>query len=254
MRQYNIFQAIYLSFYSKNLYRDVATNWGGKAFLYLLMIVALSWVLFTYQFQHSLNMIYAANADKLVAQMPVVTIKDGKISTPEERPYVIHDPETKQVFAVIDTTGKYTSLDEAKAEVLVTQTQIISRHNENQIRTTSLPNKLNMVIVPETVNAIVKRYLNFAWIFFFVIFVVAGYAYRLIQALIYSIIGKIFGVIAKVPLSYGQILQIAMVAITPVIVVATIFDFFAIQFAYQLLFYFILAMIYLFYGIVANRR
>ena len=41
MKQYNILQAIVMSFYSKNLYRDVAKNWGGKAFLYLFLFLKI---------------------------------------------------------------------------------------------------------------------------------------------------------------------------------------------------------------------
>lgn len=254
MKGYNVLQAIPMSFYSKNLYRDVATNWGGKALLYLLFLLALSWIGATIQMQHSLNEGYRGNADKVITQLPVVTIKDGKLSTPENRPYIITDPDNHEPLAIIDTTGQYTTLQQAKTKVLVTQTSIITQTEPNEIKTSQIPTTVSGVVNPQKINSYVKSYLGYAWIILFVVFVILAYIYRIIQALVYSVIGKIFSALSGSGLTYGQVVQIAMVAITPVIVFATIFQFFDIKFPYQILFYFVLAMIYLFYGILANKK
>ena len=71
--------------------------------------------------------------------------------------------------------------------------------------------------------------------------------------MIYAVLGKLFGSIFRVSLTFGQIITIAMVAITPVIVLSTIFELFGLSFPYESLFYFLLAMIYLIYGIKANK-
>ena len=253
MNRYNMLQAIYMSFYSKQLYRDVATNWGAKSFLYLLMLVLLIWIAPTYQVQHTLNLAYAKDSDKIVSQIPVITIKDGKVNTPEKRPYFISDPDTGEAIAIIDTTGQYNNLEQAKTAVLITQTEIISRSKPDQVRIDHLPNTLSLVVDPQVINSYVSYYLGFVWIFFFLSFVLLTYCYRIIQVLLYSIIGKIFCTICKVKLSYSQVMQIAMIALTPAIVLAAIFDFFNIQYAFQMFSYFILSMIYLFYGVKVNK-
>ena len=61
MRQYNLLQAIPMSFYSRKLYQDVAQNWGGMAILYLLFIVFLSWIPTTFIAQKKLNAYYSYN-------------------------------------------------------------------------------------------------------------------------------------------------------------------------------------------------
>lgn len=254
MSQYNVLQAIIMSFYSKKLYRDVAMNWGGKAFLYLLLLVALSWILFTIQVQFTLNKIYEKDSEKLIPQIPVMTIKDGKLSTPENRPYVITDPENHENLVVIDTSGTYTTLEQAHSNFLITQTEMITRSKPTETKTNQIPPTLNMVIDPSVVNEFVKKFLGFAWIILFVVFTISAYIYRIIQALLYAIIGKLFAVVVQIPLSYDKILQVAMVAVTPAIVLSTIFDFFNISFAYQELFYFILSVLYLFYGVSANKN
>lgn len=251
--RYNVFQAIFMSFYSRKLYRDVAANWGGKAFLYLLLLLALSWILLTYQLQVGLNHFFEKDTDQIINQIPIVVLKDGKISTPEKHPYFIKAPNSNVNLAVIDTTGQYTTLEKANAHVLITETEAISQPKTDETRIYKFPTKLNLTIDPQVIKSNIQEYIGFAWIFIFLISLISSYIYRIIQALIYAIIGKILAAIFLVRLSYWQIVQIAMVAITPVVILATIFDFFVIIFPHQLLFYFILAMIYLIYGLIANK-
>lgn len=253
MRSYNILQAIFMSFYSKNLYRDVAINWGGKAFLYLLFLLALSWIAVTYQIQHGINQIYYRNSDKIIAQIPILHIQEGKVSTPENRPYFIKDPDTNKEIAVIDTTGQYTTLEQTQTTLLVTKDTIITRTKPDEIKSFEIANSVNGIINPEQVNSFVKAYIGYAWIILFLFFVIFSYFYRIIQALIYALIGKIFSSIMGIRLTYGQIILIAMVAITPVIIVSSLFEFFNVSFPYHNLFYFALALIYLCYGISANK-
>ena len=253
MKQYNVFQAIILSFYSKDLYRDVARHWNGKSFLYLLMIVALSWIAAIYQFQVSLNESYRLNSDKIVKQIPVITINKGIIKTPENRPYLIYDSDNK-LFAIIDTTGQYRSLNQAKASVLITKTEIISQTKPNKTRIDRLPSIMNMVISAEAINNVILKLIGYTWIMAYLFMLLFSFLYRIIQAFLYSIIGMFFSSFCTVPLFYSQIVQLSMVAVTPAIVVATLFDYFGIVFLYQYLFYFFVAMFYLFYAILANKN
>lgn len=254
MSQYNVLQAIYMSFYSKKLYRDVANNWGAKTFLYLFLVVALSWIAFVWQLQTTLNLAYQKDSERIVEQIPVITIKDGKLSTPENRPYIITTPDSKERIAVIDTSGTYTTIEQANAGILITETEMITQPKPEETRNNQIPATLNAVIDPQVVNSYVQKYLGFVWIIFFIILTVCYYIYRIIQALLYAIIGKILSAIWQIPLAYDQILWITMVAVTPTIVLATILSFFNVTFPYQPLVYFLLSMAYLFYGIVSNKN
>lgn len=44
MKNYSVFHPLYLSFFSKSLYQDVAKNWKGTGLAYLLLLLALAWV------------------------------------------------------------------------------------------------------------------------------------------------------------------------------------------------------------------
>jgi len=253
MQQFNIFQAIYMSFYSKKLYRDVALNWGGKAFLYLLLIIALVSVYFAIAVQGLANVAYKQASANIFPQIPEISIKDGKLSTPEKRPYFITDTN-KKIFAVIDTTGQYKTLAQANAPLLVTETQIITEPKPNEMRIYTIPAKMEQKIVPQQIDFFLQKFIKFLWIAFFFTILIGFYLYRVIQALLYAIIGKIFSLIFSVKIGYGQILQIAMVALTPAIILSTLEYAFTFHVMYELLLYFILTLIYLFYGIMANKN
>lgn len=254
MQQYNMFQAIFMSFYSKKLYRDVALNWGGKAFLYLLLILALSWIFSIYRFQYLLVQGFQHFSEKIVTQIPIMTIINGVLKTPQNRPYIITDPDTHTTIAIIDTSGQYKSLEQTNANLLITQTEIISQPHANEYKMNEIPKKLNITLVPQTIKKYIEDYLYFAWIIIFILAWISSYIYRLVQILLYSIIGKVFSVMSKSPVTYSQILQITMVAMTPVILIGTILSAMNIWIQHEFLLYFVLANLYMFYGIIANKN
>lgn len=253
MERYNIFQALYMSFYSRKLYRDVAFNWGAKTFVYLLLLLSLTWVVFTYQLQQIVNQGYLRMADPIVAQAPTVTLKDGKVITPENRPYIVTDPQTHETLLVIDTSGKYTSLDQIQTDILVTETKVFSKPKENQQRIDEIPSKLNMTIYPDHLNTYAKKFIGFLWMPMFVFALMISYVYRIIQSLVYAIIGRVLAPMLNVRLSYWQIVQIMMVAITPVIIICTTMRALHLDVMHHNLFYFLLAMAYMIYGMLANK-
>lgn len=253
MSRYGMISALFLSFYSKSLYQDVGKNWGGKAFLYLLFVLALSWIWPTYHSQQLANQYFSKNADAFIAQVPVIEVKEGKVNTPENKPYLITDPDTKANLVIIDTSGQYTTLENVDAGILITKNQIISKPKPDQIRIDMIPETANVVIQPEKIGGMLASYLGYLWVPLFFVVVLLSFFGRIIQALLYAILGKIFSGITGSRVSYGTIVQIVFVAITPALIISSVLDVLSIQFAYQHLFNFVLTTIYIFYGIVANR-
>jgi hypothetical protein len=243
-----------MSFYSKKLYRDVMQNWGGFAFLYLLLLLALSMVFLTYKTQVTFNKMFVKITDQFVAQVPVLTVKNGKISTPEKRPYLIKDADSKEVIAIIDTTGKYKSLEGTKAGLLITEDEMITNPKPTETRIDKVPPNVNFVFEPVVVNEYIKGFLGYAWILVFPVLVLVAFIYRIIQALIYAVIGRIFGAIVSAKINYAQTLIISLVSITPVIVLLTIMDMVGVEIANCGTWAFVIAMGYLFYGVFANKK
>lgn len=255
MPQYGIFKAIFMSFFSKRLYRDVATNWGGKSFLYLLTIVALSSVYITYFLQTTLSEGYrTVYASILAPQVPIITVEKGIIKTPENRPYFITDPSTHVLYGVIDTTGQYTTLEQSKSFILVTQNQIITKPKPDETKIYQVSDQINQVFDPQVINQAIEKCIGYLWIGLFIAIVIFSYVFRILQAFLYSLVGKIFAWLFGVKLTYWQIVQIMMVAITPVMVIEVILQIIKVGFPHEMLLLFLLGILYMFYGILANKK
>jgi len=253
MKQYGLWRALWMSFYSPGLYRDVVVNWGGYAILYLLLIITLAWIPLTYQMQKAINYNYATYSREIVEQIPIIHINNGIISTPSKRPYLINHPVSNKRIAVIDTTGKFKTLDDANAQVLLTDVEVITQTKPYEIRKTAIPDNLTMVINPNYIDSIFKQYLSYLWMIMVPFLILITFVYRFIQVLIYSILGKLFSVIISADLSYGQIMSITMVALTPAMFFSTACYFFDIEFPYQFFSYAFITMCYLWFGITVNK-
>jgi hypothetical protein len=259
MKQYHMWQAVWMSFYSKGLYRDVAINWGGKTFLYLLFLLALSSAILTYQAQHTFNRAHRHDVELLIEQSshlaPVMTIKDGRISTPVHRPYQINPPAySGKVLAVVDVTGRYTTLEQAKTPLLITETKILYK-DRNETREWVLPSNMNRVVDPVAIGGLLKQAMGYLWLFLFPLELFFFFVSYIVQVLLYGLLGLLIASVCRIKLSYAQVIQLVMVAITPVVVIKTITHTLGyITFYYDGLIYFFLTMIYLLYGILANKE
>lgn len=257
MRQYNYLQAIFMSFYSRRLYRDVGENWGAGVFLYLLLLLAICGGITIYYIQHKMNYLLATNnGDVYVQQMPqAIHIKNGMIETSENRPYIIKDPETKETLVVIDTTGQYTTLEKAQADILVTRDSILYNDTpKDRVTIQRIPEKLVMDITPSVVQDKILRFGNWIWVLLFPFVLIFSFLYRIVQSLFYAIIGKIFAVLLNVPLPYVRVFKLAMVAVTPAIVLGTALEWLRVGINHQTALFFALSMLYLIFAVRANKN
>jgi hypothetical protein len=83
--------------------------------------------------------------------------------------------------------------------------------------------------------------------------VIVSFIFRILQSLVYAVFGKLFAAISSIPITYVQIVRIAMVALTPVIILGTILELAHVWFPGEMLCFFIIAMFYVIYGIYANK-
>lgn len=254
MSQYGIIRSLFMSFFSKKLYRDVAVNWGGKALLYLFIVLGLSWGWTTYQAQKTIADIYTKKLSAILPQIPVLTITNGKISTPESRPYEITLPDSNAILAIVDTSGRYNSLDDVKSAILVTEDKIMLRQTETEGKTVTLPNNANAAINPDAINDFLKQYISLAWVPVFVISILLSFFAVIIISLVNSLIGLIFANIFRVNLTYGQVYKMSFVALTPALAAAALLSGLHITVPNELLALLGLTLLYLFRGVIANKN
>lgn len=256
MQQYNALQALYLSFYSAPLYQDVGRRWQGTGFLYLLLLLALAWIPHMAAVQTAIAEGIDNEAQALAGQIPAITISNGEVSTDVDTPHFIRDPKTDKLLAIIDLTGEYTSLEDTEAEVLLTKNQVLMRRNRGGIQETrgfDLSTVESFTVTREDIN----RWLEAAKVWLAIIFypfaVVFSFIYRVIQALIYAVIGLLIARSLKIGLEYGTLLRLAVVAITPVVILGTFLGVASIRVPGLSLISFAIAMGYLTFAIKSNQ-
>ena len=253
MKQFNSLQAIYKSFYSRALYRDVVNNWGADVVLCLLLVLAICWAVAMVKMQPILTHGMVEFTTDVAKQMPNITIKNGMVNTPQNRPYFIKDSETNELVGIIDTSGQYTKLDTNDRKMLLTQHEFWTVSHDGVVKIYKIPATVTLSIVPENIKTQAIKWTPWAWVLLFPLFVLFSLMYRLIQSLIYAVIGKLLAMIGGIHLSYANVLKLTIIALTPTIIVWTVLDWFNLFFPKESLFYFVLSISYIVYAIWANK-
>ncbi len=254
MKRYNFFEALYKSFYSSDLYRDVESNWGGEVGWYLMMVLAFCWVFATFGVHAIITSTYNGLATEVIQQLPVTQIKDGEVTTPENRPYIAKNPENQKPFIVIDTSGEYTALEDAYPSILITKNTLITRSSTDQVKTIKISPNVSEEFDPINIKAKVDPWIKWSWLFIFPVFLLGAFLYRIFQAFVYALLGKCFALAVGVRINYINVVKLCIVALTPVIVVSTLLNLFHIEFPFQFLIYFLISMGYLAFAICAQKK
>jgi hypothetical protein len=222
MKEYSIFHPLLFSFFSRSLYRDVARNWKGLGFLYLLLLLALAWIPATLTLHRSVGAVVNAFGPMVLEQVPPITITDGEVSTPVPQPHVIQFPGTGKPLIIIDTTGQITSLDSQEASVLVTKRQVAVRQNERETRIYDLSAVKSFTLDRQKLEAWGRVLRKWMAIALYPFLLVGSFVYRIAQVLIYGAIGRIFARIEKADLEYSDLVRLASVSITPAVLLDTL--------------------------------
>lgn len=252
MKQYSIFQAIYMSFFSKSLYQDVRKNWQGNAFLYLLLLTAIFIIPMMVKMHLGLADFMTNDAPKFTQQIPDITIKNGQVSTPEAKKYVITDPDNGEPFAIIDTTGETKNIEEGTF-ALLTKDKLIMQKNDTETRIYDLSEVKDFTINQNNINSwsnLLKTWTSLA-LYPFILFGI--FIARIIQSLLYAVGGIIITKIVKTSVDYQSLIRLSAIAMTPVIIINVLIDLIGIKIPYLSFISMIATLGYLTFGILATK-
>lgn len=255
VKRFNIFQALWFSFYSAPLYRDVSRHWKGTGLLYLLLVLALLWIPEMVHFQGTLAAFVAGEGRAFANQLPTITITRGEVSTDVETPHFIRDPKTDQVWAIIDLTGEYTSLQGTDARLLLTRNQLLmgrERGTIHETRVYDLSGVESFTLDSDRVMGWLELAASWLAILAYPVALLFSFIYRVVQVLIYAAIGLLIARSLKVALDYVALMRLTAVAITPAIVADTIRSVAEVSLPLWWLLAFAIAMGYLTFAIKAN--
>ena len=252
MSKYSIFQIPLLSFYSTDLYRDMALNKKGLGFGYLFLLLAFCWLIIVLAMDNKIDAYFDEYSPGFLAQFPEITIQDGKASIRESQPYYIDDPESGRPLAVIDTTGTINSLEQTEAVILLNKNTVTFEKNQIETRTFDLSEVGDMVLDRELLSTWIEATKSYMPAVMYPIALSGSFFYRIIQMLIYAAIGLLFASMLKLEPDYSQLLRLSVVAATPAILINTFLWVAGINLPMSGLIFFGMSMVYLYLGIKAT--
>lgn len=227
MRRFGMFSAWALSFYSRELYRDVARRWSGIGVCYLAVLLAVLWVPTVTKMHLGVRRAVRDELPKIAKQIPDVKFSNGHLQVSGEQPYFLRDPDSQEVLLIVDTSGSITSLDGRNAMFLITADKLIQRDpNTGKTQTQDLSQiegefQFNgqqlQKYVGTAANLVAPVAYPFCWAF--------SWLYRLFVALGLGLIGVVIASVFRMRLSYGSCVRLAAVAMTPPLIFNTIFEF-----------------------------
>lgn len=251
MKRYSFFHAFVLSFFSKPLYQDVGQHWRGTGLLYLAIVLALVWIPTMIKMQLGFNRFANNEAPRITAQIPKVTIRDGKVSTDVTTPYFINDPDDGTPMMIIDTTGEYETLDDTPAKLLLTKSKLILR-TARDTRTYDLSGVQSFDVDRQRVEGWLSASKTWLAPVAYPVLLLTSFVLRAIQVLIYALIGLLFARMLNASLNYKTLMRLAAVAITPVLVLNLLLEFIPVGIPVWWLIGTVIGLGYLFFAVKSN--
>ncbi len=252
MPRYTYGHSLFLSFFSRSLYREVCREWKGTAFLYLFLLTALCLVPFTVRMHRwMLEFFGGKNTKAIVAQVPEVRIVKGEVSLSEAQPYYLRSPEGGKPFGIIDTTGSITSLEGTGANFLLTRNSLLLKESEIVTKTYSLSDidgvTVNQGMINNFLAGLKTWFVPLAYVFLVFFFC----CWRMLLVFIYGGLGMIFCAFWKIRLEYPALVRLAVIALTPALVTGAVLDALNVSLPSWPLVSFVIAMGYLAFGITS---
>ncbi|MDP3267565.1 MAG: DUF1189 family protein [Legionella sp.] len=122
---YRYWEALYMAFYSRNLFIDVGKRWKGFGLLYLLLLIAVLSIPFSLRLISDFNTTFNEQLINPLMQLPTVYVQKGQVTFDHPMPYLIKNNKD-QVVLIVDTTGQIQTIDARypNLSILITKDRI----------------------------------------------------------------------------------------------------------------------------------
>jgi len=231
---YNII-ALKDSLYSSQFYRRTAAMRSDNGFGFLAIIALIQTIVLSVTIAAAMLMISKADIDGFINQTPEVTLQNGQLSIDQPSPYRITAGDTPII--IIDTENYneksaefiFNEMREKKLAALVTKTKIYTRKdNNNEYRVYDLSEDSSKEIIKFNKDD-VRKWAKMASIILLplaAIFIFFGvWVYKIIQMLIYSVVGLIINSMLKRNLTYSTIQRLTSYCLWPPTLFITLIGF-----------------------------
>jgi hypothetical protein len=224
--RYSRLQALYLAFYSRDLYRDVARNWTGIGFLYLLLLLGLTWLPSAVRTFNATKTFAEEKGAAMAQQLPTVTIRDGTMRANPSGRHELKDPSTGEVFLIIDDTIDDVPPESAADGAVLTRNEFGTfNRRRGERRVWKLGPGLEMEVTAAKAQSFLAGFPYWGAPVMYAGALAGSLAFRLAQVLLYGSLGMFFARRFKAAIDYKDAVRLAAVAITPVVVLRTLIWF-----------------------------
>lgn len=254
MQQYTIVHALYLSFFSRALYRDVAARWKGFCVVYLLAVLALCTIPGVLRMQSDLGAWLSDQAPGYIRQLPAITIHKGVLSTDAPEPYRILNEKTGEPVVLFDSTGEITSLEGTKAFALFTKTALIVRKSEKETRVFNLSDLEGETITIDRGNAydLLDAFVAVFPVVLYPFVLFISFLLWSTGALVFALFGSLYARRLSLSLDAHAAIRISVIALTPALFIGALMTTAGVTLPYWWLISILCSLAYVIFGIQAN--
>lgn len=224
-------KALVLSLFSAKFYREVAHNQKGIGFKFLALISFIVTIYTSVSLYTFIEISHKQDIDDFITGLPVITLeKEGGISIDQPSPYVMGDEGDD--FIIIDTENYNSAsadtilamMKEKEIEVFVTKNNLYMNKNQNETRIYDLSDKRDesYVVTHEIIREYGEKIKTYAFPFIILMIFGGVFVYKMLQMVLYSLVGFVINSMRKVKLENNSIHRISSYAIWPSMLVGII--------------------------------
>jgi hypothetical protein len=253
MKRFSIFQSLLLSFHSREVYRLAARSGRGAGLLQTLLLALITTALVTIKVQTGVARIADREAPPVLAQVPTITIRAGRVSVDVETPLVIRTREGR-VLAVIDTASEAISLAGSEARMMLTRDRLMFRTNATETRVFDLSRVQSLVVDRAQATRWVRIFATWCAPVLFPFVLIGLYVARLVQQLIGALVALPIARSLSLGPDFGATMRLAALAITPPTLALDLLGFAGVHLPFSGGLWCVVALLYVLFGVRSLRE
>ena len=247
---YGFGQALWRSWFSKELYKDVGLKWHGSGFAYLLFLLFLCVLVICIIANIYLRPALDGIQKNYAPQIPTMTFSQGKMSIDDNAIHTIKS-SSGSTLVIFDPTGQYNEKNMGNAAIVFTPNTMFVTEEEGSVSIHNYPTTLDVTVTPDTVKSLLAHIKRWGIVAIGLGLLISAYIYRILLSLVYSVFGLVFAKISRSHLVYASVLRVSVVAQTPVIILSTLGAILGVYIAHAWIAGVIINLCYIMYGIRA---
>lgn len=253
---YSMFQALYLSLYSRKFYIDLIQRWQSFGFLYLLMICAIVSIPIAIYEGYKIETYYQHVVTPTLNKLPEIDIKQGQVQFDKPMPYIISDKENIPRI-IIDTSGKYKNLEQKNLELvflLVTNNSLFLKLNKMPAQQQTFPEDMTGKMTGEAIDIALTKVKKALYFTLYPSLISSIFMAELIILLIFASLAGVFTrIVLKFDLTFKQAIRLSFVIATPQLLAFIITYLLEWQSVYLGLLLFSVLFGYYVFAVMANK-